>query len=224
MWSDIWTLLGRELRIELRTREVLSAMLVFGILVLIVFTFSFPPSRDVLIVMTPGILWVSFIFSGFIGFNRSIARDLGPGRGLLGILASPVDRGALFVARMLANLIFLTLLQIVIMMMYALFFNVDLSTHLRALGLVIILGTLGFVALGTLFSTIAAQTRFQDVLLPVLLLPLVSPVVIGAVKATAAVMGGTPLAGISFWIRFLGTFDAVFIIVSFLTYEFVVQE
>ncbi len=221
--QDVWVLMGKEMRTEWRTREVLSAMGVFGTLVLLVFNFAFPPgTRDVQL-LGPGILWVAFIFAGNLGLNRSMAQEKEEGC-LQGLLLTPTDRGGLYMGKMLANLLFMCLLEVVIVAVFALFFNVSVWPFLGPFALVTLLGSIGFVAVGTLFAAIAVQTRFQEVLLPILLIPLVAPILIGAVKASSALMGGTGLAGVTFWLKFLATFDAVFVIACFLGFEYVVQE
>jgi heme exporter protein B len=166
---------------------------------------------------------VAFIFAGILGLNRSMAMEKEEGC-LQGLLLTPTDRGALYLGKMLANLIFLAILEVIILAVFALFFNYGFGGRLGPVALVTALGSIGFIAVGTLFAAIAVQTRYQEVLLPILLIPLVSPVLIGAVKATAALTAGGGLAGIAFWLKFLATFDAVFVIVCFLGFEYVVQE
>jgi len=222
---DTWVMLEKDLRSEWRTREILSAMGVFGALVLLIFNFAFPPGvrQSQMIALTPGILWVSFIFAGILGLNRSMAQEKEEGC-LQGILLTPTDRGVLYLGKMLANLLFLFFLEVLTVVVFALFFNVGFSGVLGPFALMTVLGSVGFIAVGTLFAAIAVQTRFQEVLLPILLIPLVSPVLIGTVKSHGVILAGGDLASVSFWIKFLFTYDLIFVIVCFVGFEYVVQE
>lgn len=221
--KDVLVLVRKELLAEWRTREILPSMGVFGILTLLVFNFAFPPGLRNMEVLTPGILWVAFIFAGILGLNRSMAQEKEEGC-LNGLLLTPVDRGAIFLGKFLANFVFMSVLEAFILLVFAFFFNVELWAFLPALIPVIMLGTLGYIAVGTLFAAVAVQTRFQEVLLPILVIPLVAPVLIGAVKATGTLVTGGALEDVTFWLKFLFTFDGVFLVVCFLGFEYVVQE
>lgn len=216
-------LLLKELRAEWRTKELLSALAVFGILELVVFNFAFPPGVREMNLLTPGILWSCFLFAGILGLNRSLAREKEEGC-LYGLLLTPVDRGVLFLAKMLANLLFLLLTEAFLVAIFALFFSVELGPIWGRLALVSVLGSLGFCSIGTLLAAMSVQSRYQEVLLPVLLIPLASPILMSSVKALSATLGTTDASSWDFWIKFLLTFDAVFVIVSYLGFEYVVQE
>jgi len=220
---DIRTMVGKELRTEWRTHELVTAMGVLGVLVLIVFAFSFPPGTVSFQRLAPGILWVAFVFAGILGMNRAMAQEREEGC-LQGLLLTPVDRGAVYLGKMITNLLFLLAIEALIVALCILFFNVSFAQGLGLFILVTFLGSVGYVAVGTLFSAIAAQTRFQEVLLPVLLIPLAAPILVAVVKCTGAVLEGGGFSAIAFWVKFLIAFDAVFIIGSFLVFEYVVQE
>lgn len=217
------TLLDKELRAEWRSKELLSTLLVFGVLVLLIFNFAFPPGMRDMRALTPGILWSSFIFSGILGLNRSLAREQEEGC-LQGLLLTPVDRGVLFLGKMLGNLIFLLGMEVFLSVVFSMFFAVDLLPGVSRYALILFLGSLGFTTVGTLFAAMAVQTRQQEVLLPLLLIPMAAPILIGAVKATAAVLTVPDPDAFVFWVKFLLTFDGVFLVVCFLGFEFVVQE
>lgn len=222
-YSILWTLLDKELRSEWRSKELFSTLLVFGVLVLLVFNFAFPPGVRNMAVLSPGILWSSFVFSSILGLNRSLAKEKDDGC-LQGMLLTPADRGLLFLGKWLANLIFLVGMELLLSCVFVAFFDVDLWSHALPYARVVLLGSIGFTAVGTLLAAMAVQTRYQEVMLPILLLPMAAPILIGTVKATAAVLGTPDPAVLSFWTRFLLTFDGVFLIVSFLGFEYVVQE
>ena len=220
---DIHHILMKELLTEWRTREILTAMGVLGTLVLVVFAFAFPPGGVSYQRLAPGILWVAFVFAGILGMNRSMAQEKEEGC-LQGLLLSPADRGALYLGKFLANLVFLSAIEALVVGLCILFFNVSFSQGFGLFVLVTVLGSVGYVAVGTLFSAVAAQTRFQEVLLPVLLLPLAAPILVAVVKCSGAILGGGGYEAVAFWVKFLGTFDAVFLIGGFLVFEYVVQE
>ncbi len=220
---DIGRILMKELRTEWRTREILTAMGVLGVLVLVVFAFAFPPGTVNYQRLAPGILWVAFVFAGILGMNRSMAQEKEEGC-LQGLLLTPMDRGALYLGKLTANLLFLSTIEVLVSALCVLFFNVSFSRGFALFVLVTLLGSIGYVAVGTLFSAVASQTRFQEVLLPVLLLPLAAPVLVAVVKASAALFSGAGDGTVVFWLKFLGAFDAAFVIGGFLVFEYVVQE
>ncbi len=220
---DMGFMVMKELRTEWRTKEILTAMGVLGILVLIVFAFAFPPGSVRYQRLAPGILWVAFVFAGILGMNRSMAQEKEDGC-LQGLLLTPMDRGALYLGKLLANLIFLSAIEALVAGLCILFFNVSFSEGFGLFVLVTLLGSTGYVAVGTLFSAIAAQTRFQEVLLPVLLIPLAAPILIAVVKCTGAILDGSGFEAVAFWVKFLAAFYAVFVIGGFLVFEYVVQE
>src|SRR5512145_1271581 len=186
----------KDLAAELRSRELLSAMLVFSLLVLLIFYFALELDVKARGAITAGALWVTFAFAGTLGLNRSMAVE--KDRGCLdGLLLAPVDRSAIFFGKMIANLAFLWIVVAVVLPAYSLLYN----TNLFVAGLlgVIFLGTVGYVAVGTLLAAMAVQARTRDVLLPILLFPVVLPVLIPAVKASTGLLQGVPLADIDTW-------------------------
>lgn len=227
-WSQgVWlffqqtmAILGKDLAMELRTKDLLSSMLVFALLVLIIFNFAFDLRGETLILVAPGIFWVAFFFAGVVGLGRTFAlereRDT-----LEGLLLCPMDWGALYLAKMLGSLLFTGLLAVAILPLLGLFFNLPV---LRPdLLLVIFLGVWGFVAVGTLFAAIAVNTRAREVMLPVLLFPILVPVIIASVKATALILDGKPWASAASWINLLVVFDVLFSVLSFLLFDYVVE-
>ena len=224
------TLISRELVGELRTREVLTATLVFPPLVLVIFRFSFDLREIGKIIdwpgLTPGILWTAFAFSGVLSLSRSFAMEKEDDR-WLGLLLAPVDRGTLYLAKMTANLLYLVLVAIVTLPIFELFFEVGVFRHLGWLALVVFLGLLGVSAAGSLMSAMAVNTRAREALLPLLMLPVLTPVLIGATQATKASLDGLTFAdfeGFTRWVVILIAVDVLFVSAGWLLFEFVVEE
>src|SRR5512136_765465 len=178
----------KDLAAELRSRELLSAMLVFALLVILVFNFALELDAQARATVTAGVLWVTFAFAGTLGLTRSMAME--KDRGCLdGLLLAPVDRSAIYFGKVIGNLIFMLLVEAIVLPVYTVLYSINL--FIPGLLMVILLGSIGYVAVGTLLSSMAVQTRTRDVLLPILLFPLVIPVMIAAVKASTGFLQGT---------------------------------
>jgi heme exporter protein B len=220
--TALLAVLGKDLQIEWRSRDRVAAMAVFALLVVVVFQFAAPPgaspeARGHL----PGLLWVAWVFSAILGLNRAFALEL-ENDAWAGLALAPADRGWIYLGKALAGLLLLVGVQLVSGLAFAAAFDVPLAGAAPGLALVALLGAVGVTALGTLFAAVAARTRYREVMLPLLLLPLLMPVVLGAVRATAPLLAGEPLP----WppVRLLLVSDAVFLIVSFVCFEYVLDE
>jgi heme exporter protein B len=217
MMAVIW----KDLAAEWRSRELISAMMVFALLVIFIFNFALELDPRMRGAVTSGVLWVTFVFAGTLGLNRSLAVE--KDRGCLdGLLLAPVDRTAIYFGKMLANLVFMLLVALIVLPVYSILYN----TNLFNLGLlaVIFLGSLGYVAVGTLLSAMAVQTRTRDILLPILLFPVIIPVLVAAVKASSGFLQSLPFDEIRPWINLLLVYDVIFTAVAFMVFEFVVEE
>ncbi len=218
---SVYAIIWKDLAAELRSRELLSAMLVFALLVILIFNFSLELDAQARSTVTAGVLWVTFAFAGTLGLNRSMAME--KDRGCLdGLLLAPVDRSAIFFGKAIGNLIFMLVVEAIVLPVYSILYNTNLFNP--GLILVILLGSTGYVAVGTLLSSMAIQTRTRDVLLPILLFPLVIPVMIAAVKASTGFLLGSSLADINPWINLLIVYDVIFVAVSFMVFDFIVEE
>lgn len=217
----LMAIIWKDLAAELRSRELLSSMLVFALLVILIFNFSMELDAEARSTVTAGVLWVTFAFAGTLGLNRSMAME--KDRGCLdGLLLAPVDRSAIYFGKAIGNLIFMLIVEVIVLPVYSVLYNVNL--FLPGLLLVILLGSIGYVAVGTLLSSMAVQTRTRDVLLPILLFPLVIPVLIAAVKGSTGFLQGMSLADILPWMNLLIVYDVIFIAVSFMVFDFIVEE
>jgi heme exporter protein B len=213
----------KDISAELRSRELLTAMLVFSLLVILIFNFALDldPATRKQSTITAGVLWVIFTFAGTLGLNRSMATE--KDRGCMdGLLLAPVDRSAIYFGKALSNLVFMLLVEVIVLPVYSLLYNINLFNP--GLLLVILLGSIGYVAVGTLLSAMAVQARTRDVLLPILLFPVVLPVVLAAVKASTGFLDNLPMSEISPWLNLLIVYDIIFTSVAFMVFDFVVEE
>jgi len=211
----------KDLAAELRSRELLSAMLVFALLVILIFNFALELDVKTRATITAGVLWVTFAFAGTLGLNRSMAVE--KDRGCLdGLLLAPVDRTAIYFGKVISNLAFMLIVEAIVLPVYSILYN----TNLLSLGLigVILLGSIGYVAVGTLLSSMAVQTRTRDVMLPILLFPVIVPVLVAAVKASSGVLQGLPMDEILPWLNLLVVYDVIFIAIAFMVFDYVVEE
>jgi len=221
--SQISAIVWKDFVTELKTRELFSAMFVFALLVILIFIFSVNLSIVKASEVGPGILWVAFLFSGTLGLNRSFVLEKENGC-LMGLMLAPADRTAIYFGKLISNLVFLSLMELFILPLFMIFFNIDLLEHLLPLLLVIFLGTLGFCALGTLLSSLASNLKTREIMLPILLYPLLVPIVIGVVRMTGQVLAGEPLSEMMNWIGLTASFDIIYIGVSIMTIDHILEE
>lgn len=218
-WSQIWAIIWKDLRCELRSRQVWIGMALFALLVLVVFNFAFDLRVDNLVAVAPGALWIAFVFASMLGLGRTLSAEQDKGS-MDRLLLCPVDRKAVYLAKLLGNVLFITAVEIVAVPVFAIIYNIPIITSL--LVPVVLAGTIGIAAIGTLFSAIAANTRAREVLLPLLVFPLIVPIVIGAVKATQALV--SPVSGDPPWLGLILAFDVIFLSLSALTFQYVIEE
>jgi heme exporter protein B len=211
-------ILLKDIRCELRSKQTWMGMGMFALLVLVIFNFAFDLRVDNKTAIAPGALWVAFVFASLLGLGRTIASERE--KGLMDrLLLCPVDRKAIYLAKLLGNLLFIGVVEVVALPAFAALFDVPLFGALLP---IVLLGTLGVATVGTLFSAMAAATQARELLLPILVFPLIVPVVVGAVRATGDLMVSAPNQPP--WIGLMAAFDVIFFSVSMLTFEFVIKE
>lgn len=217
----IAAIVRKDVSAEFRSFELISAMLVFSLLVIIIFNFALELDIKTREAVTAGVLWTTFAFAGTLGLNRSMSVE--KDRGCMdGLLLAPVDRSVIYFGKTISNLIFMLVVEAVVLPVYSMLYNVNLF-RLDLLG-VILLGSIGYSAVGTLLSTMSAQTRTREILLPILLFPVAIPVLLAAVKASGGLLNGAEFAEISTPLNILAVYDVIFIAVAFMTFDFVVEE
>jgi len=215
-------ILAKELRLELRTRELLNATVVFGIVVVVLFSFAFDPTVAESRKYGPGLLWIAFLFAGSLMLHPSFAREQSNDT-LDALRLAPISSFAILSGKMLANFIFLSVAELILVPIFAMLYNISLMGILASLVLVLVLGTAGITVTGTVFAAIAAHARMRELLLPLLLLPILAPLLIAAVEATSSLLA-EPAALDRAWVTFLAAFDIVFLTASWLLCDFLVEE
>ena len=221
--SAMWAIFVKDLRVEWRSRETLAPMCVFGLLVVFLFNFAFESAREETLRLLPGLLWIAFAFSGILGFNRSFAAER-ENACLEGMILAPIDPSAIFAGKMLANLVFLVVTEVVVVFAAAVWYNFSFVPSLRALALILFFGTLGYAALGTIFGAIAANTRMREVMLPVLQFPVAFWVLILSIDATSDALRGAASRDIAAGVVRVAGVSMIFTVASFLLFEYVLEE
>ena len=220
-WRKVGAITWKDVLAEMRTKEIISAVLVFTLLVIVIFSFAFGTSPDVVKQVASGMMWVTFAFAGVLSLNRSFIMEKEEGC-LEGLMVAPVSREAIYVGKMLGSLLFMLVIEAVALPMFALLFNLDVVSVQQIV--IIFLTTVGFVAVGTLFSALAVNTKAREMVLPILFFPIVAPIIICAVKASELALAGEPWSALYSWIQVIVAFDAIFLVVSFLIFAFVIEE
>lgn len=219
--AAVLAVLWKDFLLEVRAKEVVTPVLVFALLVVITFNFVFERQSSLVHVVAAGAMWASFTFGGILGLGRTFALERERG-GLDGLALCPVGRDAIYLGKLLGSFLFMLAVEAVMLPVLSILF--DLPLVLPVLWLVVVLATLGFAAVGTVFSALAVNTRAREVLLPVLFFPIVVPVIIAAVESTSAVFQGGGWAEIGQWVGITAAFDAAFIVVSAALFQFTLGE
>jgi len=220
-FTKIFAIFWKDMLTEFRTREIIISVLIFALLVLVIFSFAFGTGAGVTEMAAPGILWVALTFGGVIGLNRTFAVEK-ENSCLEGLMLCPVDRAVIYWGKLAGSFAFMLAVAVVVTPIFLALFN--LPVFLPRLALVIVLALIGFAAVGTLFSALAVNTRARDIMLPILFLPVVVPVIISAVKATAPVLAGAPWGDMLTWLQIMIAFDIIYLVAATLVFEFVVEE
>jgi heme exporter protein B len=218
-----WLIARKDLAIEFRTRSAFLSAVVFALLGLVIFYYAWDPTAVTVTDLAPGVLWVIFTFSGLLGLHRSFGVEA-EDHAMDGLLASPVSREAIFVGKAIANLVFVAAVQAIAIPALAFFYNLGLKQVAGPLIAIAILAAIGLVAVGTLFSAMAVNTRLAELLLPMLALPFFVPIVIAASQATAKLLSGRPVSEAGAWLKLLLAFDIVFVAACTLAYPYTVED
>ena len=219
----IWSILVKDLRVEWRNRETLASMCVFGLLIVFLFNFAFETAREETLRLLPAVLWVAIAFAGVLGFNRSFASER-ENACLEGMTLAPVDPSMIFVGKMLANLLFLGIAEVVMVFAATLWFNFSFLPALGQLLLIAFFGTLGYAALGTIFGAIAANTRMREVMLTVLQFPIAFWILMLSIDSTSSAMRGNPDGSWVGGVARVAGISVIFTVASFLLFEYVLEE
>jgi heme exporter protein B len=215
-------LLAKELRLEFRTRELLNATIVFAMVVVVLFSFSFDPTAAESRRLGPGLLWIAFLFAGSLMVHPSFGREQ-INQTLDALRMAPISPFAILLGKTVANFLFLSAAEVVLVPVFAVLYNVSVAGVIGRLALVLTLGTFGLCVTGTVFSAITAHARMRELLLPLLLLPILAPLLIAAVEATASLLALQPALDRA-WLAFLAGFDIVFLTAAWLLSDFLLEE
>jgi len=218
-----WTIARKDLLLEFRSRTAIMSAAVFTALVLVVFNFGRDPTAVPTLTIAPSILWVTFTFAGMVALNRAFELEL-ENLTLDGLLLSPISRHSLYLGKLAANLVFVAAVETIGLFLFAVLFDVPIWHVLGALVGVIALATLGFIAVGTLFSAMVLRTRFAELMLPVLLLPFLMLPLRWAVQATSALLAARPLSEMMGSLKLLAAYDIVFVTLATLLFPSIVEE
>ena len=212
----------KDLLLELRRRDSLLTMFFFGTLLLFVFHFSFDFPPDKVAEMAPALLWLAFLFTGTLGLTQlfQVERE---NHCLEALLLSPLDRGALFLAKSCFNLLLMLLVELVVMPLFWILFNLHGWNLLPQLFLVTLLGTVGFCVLGTIMSAVTLRARARELLLPLVLFPLMIPVILATIRCMENIMSAGDLGAAESWLRLLLGFDVIFVTVGILIFDRVIE-
>ena len=206
---------------EMRTKEIISAVLVFTLLVIVIFNFAFGKRQDIVKEVASGMLWVTFAFAGVLSLNRAFIMEKEDGC-LEGLMVSPVSRDAVYVGKMISSLLFMLMIEAISLPIFSALFGVPvLSVQMIV---IVLLTTFGFVAVGTLFSALAVNTKAREMVLPILFFPIIAPVIICAVNASDLAITGATWGELGKWLQVIIAFDAIFVVVSYLIFAYVIEE
>jgi heme exporter protein B len=213
------TILWKDVLLETRSKDIIVSVLVFALLIIVVFNFAISPTPQTVTLIAPGVLWIAFLFGGVLGLNRSFALEKDGGN-IHGLMMAPVGRDVIFFGKMLGNFLFMMVVELLIFPVFAVMYNFSLL--MPGLIPIAVLTTLAVATVGTVFSAMAVNTRSREVMLPVLFFPVVVPAIVAAVEASAFVIQGD--GSFTRWLPFLAVFDAIFLVVSPVVFQFVIEE
>ena len=216
-------LIWKDVVIDIRRKENFLSMFLFSLLTLIIFNFSFGDDPELFQLMVPGVIWVVFLLAGVLGLSKTFIQEVENGC-MKGLLMAPIDRGNLFLGKMMSTTLFLSLVQLLTVPLFFLFFDLTLVRQWWMLVLVLLAGTLGFASLGTLLAAMTATLRGREMLLPILLFPLMTPNLLCVVHITSDIFFGGEWSEVWSWWKLLIAFDVIVGLVSYLSFEFILED
>ena len=219
----VLTIAGKDLAIERRAKANFNAVVFLAAMMLLLFGFALGPDAAALRGAAAGVLWLTVLFSGSLAFNRSYQTELEEGA-LEMLLLYPGSRKSIFVGKLLANLVFILMLEAILVPMAMVLYGLSLGDGLGGIALALGLGTIGFVTMGTFYAAMASRLRAREVLLPLLLFPMLVPLLVAAVEVTGAFMGQDPFAATGRWLLLMAAYDVVFLLATIGGYDFVIDD
>jgi len=217
----VLTIVRKDLRSELRSRELISSMALFALLSVLIFSFALELDRIAREESIAGVLWVTVVFASILGLNRSLAMERDQGN-LDAMLIAPIDRTAIFCGKLVGNFLFALIVGLILLPLMTVIYNASLTQMWLLVALV--LGTFGFSTVGTLLATMTVQTRARESLLPIVMMPVALPVLLGAVQASTGILNDAPVENWLSWLQILAVVDVVLVVLCFLLFEYVIEE
>jgi heme exporter protein B len=222
-WGAASAILRKDLRAEFRTKQVFNSALVFSLLVIVIFSLAFQPSADEATDLSGGLLWIAFAFAAVLALSRTFAREI-PNDCMLGLQLAPISPAAVYLGKLLGNVIFLSLMELLLLPLFAIFYNLRLWERGGWLILILFLGSWGLAAVGTSFAAIATNVRLRELMLPVLLFPIEIPLLLSLVQATTdTIRGGDSMLDLAIWLRLAVGFDVIFTVLSLFLFEYLLE-
>jgi heme exporter protein B len=222
MFTDIWVIFLKDLKVDFRRMENFFSMLFFALVIILVFAFALVADNKSQIMIASGVFWVTFLLSGIVSLSKSFQMEK-ENDCMHALLLSPVSRGSIYVGKMAGNIVFILLIQLLIIPAFNLFFHVLVFDYFTELITLNLLAVIGFSALGTLLAALTTDLRFKEILLPILLFPLIVPLLLACVTITQSILTGNGLLGAMNWIKLLIGYDLIFFIIAYLTFDFVME-
>lgn len=222
IFMDAFTIAGKDIRSELKSKQTIGMMLVFSALVILIFSFAFDPTNNMVKAVIPGLVWVITIFSGILGLNRSFVSEL-ENNCLTGLRSAPIDPASIYIGKVMANFAIVAIVQVIAVPVLFLLFSYRFTGSYLWFILIVLFGTLGFIIVGTFLAALAANAKNSEMLLPVLLLPLISPLIIAGVQATDIVLENTDLGSVISWVQLMVAYDLLFLAACFLLFEYIME-
>lgn len=218
----ITTIFKKDLVSEFRAKESIVSMVTFSVLILVLFSMAFEPSRQTAEEILPGLIWMSLIFSGVLGLNRTYARERFNDC-LIGILSTPIAPYQIYLGKAASNLVQLLFVEIITFPLYFIFYDLNLAGSLGMLIIIMLIGSVGFILVGTFLAALTSNLRANEALLPVILFPLLMPVLLAAIEATSAVFTGLTLDQYLPWIKLILIYDLVFLVMPLLLFDYLME-
>lgn len=218
MLSASWAIAMKDLRIELRTKEILTTTGLFAVLMIVLGSLAFYTDRVNAARVAPGLLWLAVLFAGILLMGRSWAKER-EGEAVTGLLLTPMPPSALYLGKTASSFVLLCLIEVVLVPILAVFFHLDVTSYIGPLALLMVLGTLGFVATGTLFAAMSVRTRARDLMLSIVIFPLVAPALLSTAVATRELFAGATLEETMGWIKILLAIDLVALFAGTVLFE-----
>ncbi len=220
-WKAAFAIAKKDILLELRSKEIISSVLLFAVLTLVIFHFAFTADHKTMTEIAPGMLWVAFSFAGILSLNRAFIPEK-EDNCMEGLLSCPVGREAIYMGKCLGSFIFMLIVEAVVIPVCAMLFNVDVFNPMIIF--ITLLATIGFVSVGIIFSALSVNTRAREMVLPILFLPIIVPIIICAVSSSSAILAGGTFEDIKQYLLIIVAFDVIFFTVPLMIFKYVVEE